>query len=138
MTDQLAGRNGFLLANKAQSFQGSLGAKGGLAGEQLVKDGTQAVNIGGGGELFGSTTCLFGCHVTGRPEDGEAMSQRRVILDQFGQAEIGHVGIALLIQENIGGLEISVENATLMGVVDRASHDSYQACYSELVMADFG
>ncbi len=39
--------------------------------------------------------------------------------DPLGQAEVGHVGVALAIQKDIRGLQVAVQDSPLMGVVDR-------------------
>jgi len=48
------------------------------------------------------------------------MSQRRVILNELSQSEIGHVRFTLFVQKDISRFEIAVQNAALMGVMDCA------------------
>ncbi len=48
--------------------------------------------------------------------------ERRVPLDFPRQPEIGDVGAALAIEEDVRGLQVAVEDAALMGVVDGPTH----------------
>ena len=56
-------------------FEGSGAAEGWLASDQFVKDGAEAVNIGGGGELLAAATSLLRRHVVGSAKRGSAVGQ---------------------------------------------------------------
>ena len=57
--------------------------------------------------------------ITIKSRDGGALRQAGIILHQFGQPEISDVGFALSVEQDIGGLQIAMENAALVGVMHR-------------------
>ena len=70
-------------------------AERGLAGQQGVEDGAQAVDVAGGGDRSAVAGGLLGRHVGRRAEDGPGMGELDVGLDPLGQAEVGDVRMAL-------------------------------------------
>ena len=54
------------------------------------------------------------------------MRQLGVAVDPLGQAEVGDVGLALLVEQDIGRLQVAVEDAALVGVMDRLGDDGDQ------------
>src|SRR5206468_3367959 len=48
--------------------------------------------------------------------------------DESRQAKVGKMRFALLIQQNVSRLDVSMQNAVLMGVMHDARHLSYQFC----------
>ena len=103
-----------------QHFHSGLGPERSLASEQFVEDRSQTVRVCSRGELPGTARGLFRRHISRRAEHGSADGQTRVILHQFGQSEIGDVRLALIVEEDIGRLQVAVQNAALMRVVNCA------------------
>ena len=58
------------------------------AGEHLVQDRSEGVDVGGGTDVLLGLG-LFGGHVAGRAHDGAGLRQAAAALDVLGQAEIG-------------------------------------------------
>ena len=81
----------------------------------LVDEGTGAVPLASG---------LLGGHVIGRTDDGSATGLIRVVPDAFGQAEVGDLGTTVGGQEDVGRLEVAVDDPLHMGGVDGAGEDA--------------
>jgi len=57
-----------------------------------------------------------------------------VAIHPFGQAEIGDIGFAITVDQNVGRLQITMQNAALMSVVQGTSYLSHQAgCRSPIM-----
>ena len=69
---------------------------------------------------MGLAAGLLGSHVSGRADDGAAPRLVRVVPEAFGQAEVGDLGAAVGGQENVGRLEVAVDDALAVGGVDGA------------------
>jgi hypothetical protein len=63
------------------------------------------------------------------------MRQAAVMFDEFGQTEVRHVRAAVTIEQDISRLEIAVQNATLMGVMNRARNRGEQTSGFALCVA---
>ena len=113
------GTSRFLFADLPQRLHGRFRSEWRSTGKQLVENRAQAVNVRRGRQSFALTRRLFGRHVSGCAEDGGAHRQAGIVLRQLGQPEIGDVRFALLVEQDIGGLQIAMENAALVGVMHR-------------------
>jgi hypothetical protein len=69
---------------------------------------------------------LFGRHVAGRAEDRRGVREAAAALDDFRETEIREMRLALDIDENIRGLEVTVQHAALMCVMNRARDKRHQ------------
>ncbi len=107
--------------NIAKRFQGGLGLKGWVAGQHLIENRPQAVNVRGGAQPFHLAGSLFWRHVAGRAHNQAGIGQPAVRLETLGQAEIGDIRFALGVEQDIGGFQVAVQNAALMGEVDGSS-----------------
>ena len=65
-------------------------------------------------------------HVGRSPHDGARLRQVAVALDPPGQAEVGHVRLAALVDQDVRRLQVAVEDPALMGVVHRLRDDRDQ------------
>ena len=83
-----------------------------------VEDRPQAVDVGGRRDRAAAPDGLLGGHVGGRAQDRAGDGQARVGLDPLGQAEVGDVGLALGVEQDVGRLQVAVQDAALVGVVD--------------------
>ncbi len=113
------------LAHQDERLDGVLAAERRAARQQVVEDGAQAVHVGGGGQAPVGQR-LLGRHVAGRAEDHATLRQGGAPLDALGQAEVGDVGLAPLVEEDVGRLEVAVQDAALVRVVHRAGHLHHQ------------
>src|SRR5262245_35191268 len=99
-----------------------LGPEGGLPGEDFVQNRPEGVNVGRRAQRLLVAGGLLGCHVAGRAENNSSSGQTLILVDSFGQAEVGHFGseirntkssiqrarkrggFGLSLQKDIGGL----------------------------------
>ena len=89
---ELARRHRLLLDDLADGVDRVAGLERRPAGEQLVEDRAQRVDVGGRADVAGLARGLFRGHVAGGAEDGAALGLPRVVVDALGQAEIGDLG----------------------------------------------
>ncbi len=61
---------------------------------------------------------LFGRKVAGRSQHIHRIGDGALIFNQLGQPEIGDLGLALFVQEDVSGFEVAMQNAALMGMMD--------------------
>jgi len=89
------------------------GVEGHLAGQHLVEDDAQGVQVGAGVAAPGHA--LFGGHITQRahqrPGDGVLGGP-----DDLGDAEVGQDGLALLAEHDVGRFQVPVDDAGLVGI----------------------
>ena len=92
---------------------GLLSGEGPPAGDHLEEHHAQAVDVGAGVQLAAQD--LFGAHVGGGAHghggDGGA-------LQGFGDAEVGEEGAAMAVDHDVAGLEVAVDEAFVVGVVE--------------------
>ncbi len=98
-----------------------LGLKRRPVGQELVKHRAQAVDVGERRDFAPLSGCLLRWHVGRRPHDGPSAGELAVALEPPGQAEVGDVGLSFAIQQDVSGLEVAVDDAALVGVVDCSS-----------------
>ena len=105
-----------------------LGLERGPAGQQLVQNRAQAVDVGQRGDFPPLPGRLLRRHVGRRPHDGPGAGQLAVALNPPGQAKVGNVGLSLAVQQDVPRLEVAVDDAALVGVVNRSSDRGEQPC----------
>ena len=88
------------------------------AGEHLVEDRAQGVDVGGGRDVGGRAAGLLGGHVARRAHDVAGAGQARLALHQLGQAEVGDLRDALVGEHDVGRLDVAVDDPVLVGVVE--------------------
>src|SRR5207244_7752466 len=93
-----------------------------MAGEQMVKNRSETVHICCMRELCDVTLRLFGRHVTGRPQNLRRPGNSTLCLDQAGQTEIGQMGFALRVEQDVPRLNVSMQDAAFMCVMNNACH----------------
>ena len=82
-----------------------------LAGEHLVQDRAQAVDVAARADNCMMPGGLLGRHVAGRADNHAAARDVAVRLEQLHQPKVGDIGIALGVQEDVGRLEIAMHNS---------------------------
>ncbi len=110
-----------------ERVQRRVGLEGGPAGEQFVEDGAQGPDVGsrGQGRRRGG---LLGGHVARRADDRPLVRQGPLLAaDPLGQAEVGDVRLAAGIEEDVGRLEVAVQDAVPVGLMHRPRHRGHQA-----------
>ncbi len=88
------------------------------AGQHFVEDRAQRIDVGGRPDILGMSARLFGGHVAGRAHDLAQLGLTAVRFEPLGQAEIGDLGDAILGEQNVGGLQIAVDDSGVVGELD--------------------
>ena len=109
------------------------GVKRDSARQQFVKHDPEGIHVRGGVHRAGHYVGLFRTHVLGRahelPHFGEHGGVRPGLVHGFGDAEIDHLGDGVSVDlrnQYVGGLEIAVDYALLMGVLHGFAHRQKQ------------
>src|SRR5262249_14304228 len=113
------GRLGRGVAHRVEGLDHAVAAEGGPAGQQGVEDGAQPVDVAGGGDRPAVAGRLLGRHVGRGAEDRPRLGELDVGLDLLGQAEVGDVRVPLVVDQDVGRLEVAVQDAAGVGVGDR-------------------
>ncbi len=103
--------------------------KGVRTGEQFVQDHAQAVNVSERGDGFAAN--LFRRDVGWRTGHDIGLGQFDGALHVFGNAKIGEIGVALLIEQDVGRLDVAMHHALPMGGGKRG-RDLIDQAYSGL------
>jgi hypothetical protein len=113
------GRGRVVLVDLAERLQDRRAQERRPAGEALVEDGAQRPDVTRRPDVR-LALCLFGGHVTGCAQDGPGGGQAGIV-GPLGEAEVGDLGRAVAGEQHVGGLEITMDDAALVGVLDRLS-----------------
>ena len=89
-----------------------------LAGHQLIKHDPEAVDVAPTVGPMAVAAGLLGRDVGGRAEDLALQRQGALVPASPGQAEVGDVGAAVAVDQDVRRLEVAVDDPSPMGVVD--------------------
>ena len=97
------------------------GADGQAACEDLVEDDAEGVDVGAVVDA-GGVLALLGRHVVsaahGRVRDGQLARDRGRAADDACDAEVGELGRARRVEQDVGRLEVAVDDVVLVGVLE--------------------
>ncbi len=109
-----------------QSLQRRVVGEGRPAGEEFVEDGPEGVDVGGGGQ--GAVAAgLFGGHVPRRADDQAGARQRLAAEQALGDAEVRQVRSPARVEQDVRRLQVAVQQAVLVRVVDRPRDRRHEA-----------
>ena len=89
------------------------------AGDQGIEGRPQGIHVGRRTDLAPLAPGLLRRHVAGRPHDLARAGQPAVALHLLGQAEVGDARVAVLVEQDVGRLQVAVDDAVLVGILDR-------------------
>ncbi len=110
-----------------QRIQHVAPAKRWIAGQEGIQHRTQAVNVRPRRQHL-LRRRLLRCHVFRRAHDGPGLRQLGAALDTLGQAEVGDVRLALLVQQNVARLQVAMKQLPLVRVMHRPRHRGQKLC----------
>ena len=94
------------------------------AGKQFVEHDAKGIGVAAHVDRVGVALGLFRAHIGERAEQAAGLGSERGVgfaFDEAGEAEIEHLGLAGLIDEDVRGLEVAVNDAALVGVRERVA-----------------
>ena len=97
----------------------SFPAKAGSQRQQLVQRGAQRVDVGAVVDRHALGQRLLRTHVTQRPHQVARHRQAGLAVLHVGQPEVGHPHAAATVQQQVARLDVAVDDAHLVGVVQR-------------------
>jgi hypothetical protein len=97
-----------------------VGFVGEAVSEQLEDDDAERVCVAAAVERFDAAR-LLGTHVRGRAHDARAAEGARA-LHHLRDAEVGEEGVAARVEEDVARLEIAVDDAARVRLVERLGH----------------
>jgi len=119
-----------LVGDAVVGFQGAAGqVVGELAGQHQAEDGPEAVDVGPRVGLGEASLGLLGGHERQRAHGQALLRDRRVVrpdLLGLGQAEVQHVRLAVVADEDVGGLQVAVDDALSVGEGDGPADGEHQ------------
>lgn len=127
---QLGWSHRLLVGHFVQNLSDARSDEWGTSCQQLIKNGSQGIDITPGADVLVTGLGLFWGHVIGCAQDLAVQSQGWVHLGLgiLGHAEIADVRISALVEQHVGGLEIPVKHAFEMRVMNGARQDFDDAC----------
>ncbi len=102
------------------------GFEGRPAGEHLVEDRSQRIDVGRRADLAGQSLRLLGGHVAGRPHDLAADGVAILDLQPLGQAEVGDLRRAVGVEQDVGRLQVAVDDPDAVDRTDGAGERGRQ------------
>lgn len=112
--DEFAGRLGVIVDDSVQDRPFIVGGEWGDPGQAFVQDHSEPPDIRRGDREPGPSAGLLGGHVRRRPQDRPAPGDVRAD-GPLGQPEVGYPGLAGGVEDDVGRLEVSVDDIGLVG-----------------------
>ena len=120
--------NRFFLANMFQSLQQCPPLERRPAGEELIQHGPQRINVGQASEFLRLAFGLLWGHVARRSHDGAGAGMPVVSIHFLSQAEVSHLGQVFLGEQNIGRLQVAVDDIQRMRMAHCPAQLLHQPC----------
>lgn len=99
-----------------QQFADAVAAKRPPAREEFVADDAEAEDVAAAVNPVALAARLFGTHVHRRASQASVFAE--VLLTQ-NQSEVGHIGLADDVEQNVGGFDVAMHQPLAMGVMQR-------------------
>ena len=120
---QGTGGNRFTIDHFEANCGGAVAVKRRMPGNHGVENHAQGKQVGASIDAFAGE--LLGSHVGRRAENVAGQSELREI--QLGDAEVGNLGVAILGDEYVGGLDIAMDDALRVRIIQGAGDFLRQA-----------
>ncbi len=124
---ELAGGKGLMARDLLERRKGCSPFEWRTAGNHLIEDGPQRIDVCGRSDLVRESANLFGCHVAGRAQDLAGARQGVLALEQLRQSEVRDLGDALFGEQDVRRFQVPMDDPAQMGIVDRSSQEFDEA-----------
>ena len=126
--NQGLGRHRLLVANIFQGLQQGCSFKGRPSREELVKHGTQGINIRQWSNFLGLAACLLRWHVTGRTHNGTRPGLSIVGVHFLGQTKVRDLAHTILGNQHVGRFQVAVNDLHAMGISHASGKLHHHPC----------
>ena len=99
-----------------------VGLEGWFTGQESKENSTHCIDVGCDPLRFAFTQGLFGGHVAWGPECCTGGGEPLFGPDLFSETEVGNNNVVEFIDQDVGGFQVSVNNAVLVSVMDGAGN----------------
>ena len=93
-----------------------LGDKGLVAGQHFVRQHGKRILVGHATHRLALD--LFGRHIVGRPDDQTGLREL-IGRGDLGDAEVGDLGHSGFVDDDVGGLDIAMDDSPMVRVIER-------------------
>ena len=123
---QRAGWHWLTLQDLLQGLRQTGGLERWAPGKGIVQHGSQGIDIGGWPHQIEPGCRLFGRHEIGGPQHFARGRKVAVELHAFRETEVGHPGVAGTVEQDVAGLQIPMDHAVVVGVLNRLGDVPHQ------------
>lgn len=103
--------------NPTEKLEDGIGRERTASGEEFVEDDAETPDIAGDGQLT-LTGDAFGGQILGRAGQDRGAGEAAFPVLKAGEAEVGNVGLPLRVEEQVGGLQVAVQDSMLVRAMD--------------------
>ena len=97
----------------AQDLHHAAAVEGHVAAEHVVERGTERIDVGAKIEIFASFA-LLRAHVVGRTHHRAGHGHAHPIGQALAQSHVGQFGVAVFVEDDIGGFDVAVQHPVLV------------------------
>ncbi len=115
------GRRRVVVQDPVVELDGRLPHEGETARDELVHDHAEGVDVRAAVHILRVPARLLGREVVGRPHDGARLGEDALVVLRLGEPEVGELRVHVVVDEDVRGLQVAVDDPVLVRVMDAAT-----------------